>query len=61
MDLDPIIKRSFEEKPHEVFNWLIGKDIPTVDRKVLYNMWLISGKSIDKRYSLICKDREGVG
>ena len=61
MDLDPIIKRSFEEKPHEVFNWLIGKDIPAVDRKVLYNMWLISGKSIDKRYSLICKDREGVG
>ena len=30
-DLDNDIKVAFEENPEEVFNWLIGENIPNVD------------------------------
>ena len=60
-DIDGVFRTAFEENPHEVFNWLIGKDIPNISRDLLHKMWLISGKSIDKIYSQICKDRVGIG
>ena len=60
-DIDEAIRTAFEGEPNEVFNWLVGKEIPTINRDLLHKMWLISGKSIDRIYSQICKDREGIG
>ena len=38
MDLDSDIKSAFEEKIHDVFNWLIGKEIPNINRDLLQDV-----------------------
>ena len=55
------IKGEFERNPSEVFGWLIGKDIPNIDREVMYKVWIISSEFIANTYNQICKDRSGIG
>ena len=55
------IKTAFEENPSEVFNWLIGKDIPNIDRDMMHKVWVISGGEIVNIYRRICRERSGVG
>ena len=61
LDIDDIIKTTFEENPSEVFNWLIGKDIPNIDRALMHKVWAISGGGIVNIYRRICRERSGVG
>ena len=60
-DLDNDIKVAFEENPEEVFNWLIGENIPNVDTDTLQKMRIISGTEICLIYKYLCKERSGVG
>ena len=54
--IDVTIKEAFKESPDQVFNWLIGKDIPYVDRGMMYKVWAISGESISGIYKQICRE-----
>ena len=60
-DIDICIRTAFEGSPNEVFNWMIGKDIPNVDRKLMHKVWMISGGEIANIYKRICRERSGVG
>ena len=59
--IDVMIKVAFKESPDQVFNWLIGKDIPCVDRGMMYKVWAISGECISGIYKQICRVRSGIG
>ena len=61
IDIDPCIKAAFEGSPNEVFNWMIGKEIPNVDRNLMHKVWMISGGEIVNIYKRICRERSGVG
>ena len=61
IDLDSNLKTAFEESPEEVFNWLIGKNIPNIDIDILQKMRIIAGTEICHIYRLLCKERSGVG
>ena len=60
-DIDTSIRVAFEESPNEVFNWMIGKDIPNIDPKMMHKVWMISGVEIANIYKRICGERSGVG
>ena len=57
------LEEIFADKPQDVFGWLIGKPIESLDRYDMHNVWLISGKYICEMYKQICmkKDKVGVG
>ena len=49
------------EKPHEIFNWLIGKEIVWLDINTMYDFWTISSKYICNMYHQVCRSRTGIG
>ena len=60
-DIDVKIKTAFEESSNEVFNWLIGKYIPNIDRNMMHKVWVISGGDVVNIYKRICRKIVGVG
>ena len=61
VDIDETIRTEFENKPGEVFSWLIGKSIPNVCNELMLRVWLVAGEFISYKYSQICRERTGVG
>ena len=61
VDIDESIRSEFENKPSEVFSWLIGKSIPNVSNEFMFRVWLVAGEFISYKYSQICRERTGVG
>ena len=58
---DPLIERLLGDYTHEVFNWLIGKEIGLLSTQTMYEFWRISGEYICKMYLQVCKSRTGIG
>ena len=61
--IDHRIERLFIDNPGEVFNWLIGKPITSLDNLDMYEIWCISGKYINDMYHTVClkRDKAGIG
>ena len=59
-DIDNICPGIFTNDP-DVFNILLGKNIPTVDFDIMTEVWICAGKAICHMYYCILRSREGIG
>ena len=59
-EIDPIIERNFHLHPSEVVNWMIGKEIPDVEKETMYKVWQVSGVYINEMYTRKCMMKTGV-
>ena len=50
-----------KDSPGEVFNWLIGKENPTINRSLMFDFWETSGKHICEMYYQTCRNTTGIG
>ena len=58
---DPRVEGLLSENTHEVFSWLIGKNIGLLSAQTMFEFWRISGEHICKMYLQVCKSRTGIG
>ena len=48
------------EIPGETFNYIIGKNIPTIENEMMLDIWSITGITMDKMYREVCRNRLGI-
>ena len=57
----PEIMGKFTEEPHNVFFWLIGRNVPDISEKGHMDLELIAGRWIYRIYRKVVLNRRGIG
>ena len=59
-DIETICPHIFNRDP-DIYNVLLGKNIPSIDFEILTEVWICAGKAISSMYYCILKSRTGIG
>ena len=57
----PEVEATFKNDPPKVFAWLLVKEFEECHQAVMYEVWRISGQTINKIYNEVVRSRQGVG